>query len=44
MHRYRVVSCAAAFVLSFATNEVLVGSGVVSFSLWGWLWYLPRCC
>ncbi|XQE83505.1 hypothetical protein ACN24L_36875 [Streptomyces microflavus] len=41
VHRYRVVSYVAAFVLSFATNKVLVGSGAVSFSLWGWLWYLP---
>ncbi|MFB6423968.1 hypothetical protein ACFCXC_17705 [Streptomyces microflavus] len=41
VHRYRVVSYVAAFGLSFATNKVLVGSGAVSFSLWGWLWYLP---
>ncbi|MFE0545289.1 hypothetical protein [Streptomyces sp. NPDC058891] len=41
VQRYRVASYVAAFVLSFLTNKVLVGSGTVSFSLWGWLWYLP---
>ncbi|MFE4663656.1 hypothetical protein ACFRI7_02365 [Streptomyces sp. NPDC056716] len=41
VQRYRVASYAAAIVLAIVTNKVLVGSGAVSFSVWGWLWYLP---
>ncbi|MFE2040616.1 hypothetical protein ACFXAZ_06705 [Streptomyces sp. NPDC059477] len=39
--RYRVPSYVAAIGLAIVTNKVLVGSGAVTFSLWGWFWYLP---
>ncbi|WP_329416490.1 hypothetical protein OG802_33080 [Streptomyces sp. NBC_00704] len=39
--RYRVAAYAATFVLVLATNKALVLSGTVSFSVWGWFWYVP---
>lgn len=39
--RHRVLAYVAAFVLVFVTNRVLVDTGTVAFSMWGWLWYAP---
>lgn len=39
--RHRVAAYVAAFVLAVATNKALVLSGTVSYSVWGWLWYMP---
>ncbi|MCQ9129826.1 hypothetical protein [Streptomyces hilarionis] len=39
--RYRVAAYVATFVLVLVTNKALVLSGTVSFSVWGWFWYVP---
>jgi hypothetical protein len=36
-----VAAYVAAFVLVLATNRALVLSGTVSYSVWGWIWYVP---
>ncbi|WP_329303678.1 hypothetical protein OG410_40100 [Streptomyces sp. NBC_00659] len=41
MVRHRVAAYVATFVLVLATNKALVLSGTVSYSLWGWIWYVP---
>lgn len=41
MVRHRVAAYVVTFVLVLATNKALVLSGVLSYSVWGWLWYLP---
>lgn len=39
--RHRVAAYVTAFALVFATNKALVLSGVVSYSVWGWIWFAP---
>ncbi|XXZ47578.1 hypothetical protein AAGT00_01050 (plasmid) [Streptomyces cavourensis] len=39
--RHRAAAYVTAFVLVFATNKALVMSGVVSYSVWGWIWFVP---
>ncbi|MFJ9340909.1 hypothetical protein ACIRP0_16665 [Streptomyces sp. NPDC101733] len=39
--RHRLVAYGLAFALALATNRLLVLTGAVSFSVWGWLWFLP---
>ncbi|MEV7324232.1 hypothetical protein [Streptomyces sp. NPDC093970] len=41
MVRHRAAAYVATFVLVLATNKALVLSGTVSYSLWGWIWYVP---
>ncbi|MFJ7265193.1 hypothetical protein ACIQV3_00740 [Streptomyces sp. NPDC099050] len=41
MVRHRVAAYVATFVLVLATNKALVMSGTLSYSVWGWLWYVP---
>ncbi|MFJ2739563.1 hypothetical protein ACIO3O_07840 [Streptomyces sp. NPDC087440] len=41
IHRYRIAAYVAALALSFLTNTLLVRTGTLSFSLWGWFWYVP---
>ncbi|WP_327308310.1 hypothetical protein OG730_36705 [Streptomyces sp. NBC_01298] len=41
MVRHRVAAYVATFVLVLATNKALVLSGTLSYSVWGWLWYVP---
>ncbi|MFE9559848.1 hypothetical protein ACFYM0_01885 [Streptomyces sp. NPDC006487] len=41
MVRHRVASYVVTFVLVLATNKALVLSGALSYSVWGWLWYIP---
>jgi hypothetical protein len=38
---HRVAAYVLTFVLSFGLNKTLVWSGVVDFSLWGWLFWIP---
>ncbi|WP_406005030.1 hypothetical protein OG440_01755 [Streptomyces sp. NBC_00637] len=38
---HRGAAYAATFLASFAVNRSLTASGVVAFSLWGWLLYIP---
>ncbi|MEU0787881.1 hypothetical protein ABZ341_40910 [Streptomyces sp. NPDC006173] len=38
---HRVAAYVATFVLVLVTNKVLVLSGTVSYTVWGWLWYVP---
>ncbi|MGQ4361640.1 hypothetical protein [Streptomyces sp. SAS_272] len=39
--RHRAAAYGATFVLVLATNKALVLSGIVSYSVWGWFWYVP---
>ncbi|MGW1294042.1 hypothetical protein [Streptomyces sp. NPDC002533] len=39
--RHRVAAYVTTFVLIFATNKALVLSGAVSYSVWGWIWFVP---
>ncbi|MFJ8996535.1 hypothetical protein ACIRQH_39845 [Streptomyces sp. NPDC102279] len=39
--RHRVVAYVVTFVLVLSTNKALVLSGTVSYSVWGWIWYVP---
>ncbi|MFF3617468.1 hypothetical protein [Streptomyces sp. NPDC002580] len=39
--RHRVAAYVATFTLALVTNKALVLSGTVSYSVWGWLWYVP---
>lgn len=41
MIRHRVAAYVATFVLVLVTNKALVLSGTVSYSVWGWIWYVP---
>ncbi|MDD9376086.1 hypothetical protein M8Z33_05265 [Streptomyces sp. ZAF1911] len=41
MVRHRVAAYVATFVLVLATNKALVLSGTLSYSVWGWIWYVP---
>ncbi|MER7678186.1 hypothetical protein [Streptomyces sp. NPDC096934] len=41
MIRHRAAAYVATFVLVFVTNKALVLSGTVSYSVWGWIWYVP---
>ncbi|MFG2873517.1 hypothetical protein ACGFYU_00540 [Streptomyces sp. NPDC048337] len=38
---HRVAAYVVTFVLSFGLNKALVWSGVLEFSLWGWLLWVP---
>ncbi|MCF3166932.1 hypothetical protein HXS80_29455 [Streptomyces sp. CB04723] len=39
--RHRAAAYATALVLAIATNYALVLSGTVSYSVWGWIWFVP---
>ncbi|WP_405638021.1 hypothetical protein OG543_26355 [Streptomyces sp. NBC_01178] len=39
--RHRAAVYVITLTLVFATNTVLVLSGTVSYSAWGWIWFLP---
>ncbi|MFJ8988803.1 hypothetical protein ACIRQH_00185 [Streptomyces sp. NPDC102279] len=41
MIRHRVAAYVATFVLLLITNKALVLSGTISYSVWGWIWYVP---
>ncbi|CAM5413441.1 hypothetical protein GCM10010329_77310 [Streptomyces spiroverticillatus] len=41
MVRHRVAAYVATFMLVLATNQALVLSGTLSYSMWGWIWYAP---
>ncbi|WP_228989237.1 hypothetical protein [Streptomyces sp. DH8] len=41
MARHRAATYVITLALVFATNTVLVLSGTVSYSAWGWIWFLP---
>ncbi|MFD5632656.1 hypothetical protein ACFWJM_00700 [Streptomyces sp. NPDC127077] len=41
MVRHRVAAYVVTFVLVLATNNALVLSGTVTYSVWGWIWYVP---
>ncbi|WP_103535792.1 hypothetical protein [Streptomyces sp. SM11] len=41
MVRHRAAAYVTAFVLVLATNKALVLSGAVSYSVWGWIWFVP---
>lgn len=38
---HRVAAYVWTFVMSFGVNKTLVWSGVLDFSLWGWLFWIP---
>ncbi|MEU9335581.1 hypothetical protein AB0D49_20755 [Streptomyces sp. NPDC048290] len=38
---HRVACYGVTIVLALLTNQILIRTGTVSFSLWGWFWYLP---
>ncbi|MGW4310572.1 hypothetical protein [Streptomyces californicus] len=39
--RHRAAAYATALLLAIATNKALVLSGAVSYSVWGWIWFVP---
>ncbi|MEU0137420.1 hypothetical protein ABZ172_25830 [Streptomyces sp. NPDC006296] len=39
--RHRVAAYVTALTLVLVTNKALVLSGTVSYSVWGWIWFVP---